>query len=261
VTRRRPPWTRIGVWLWTAAALVAVLLPVEALLAHASAGSLVAAWQAARQGPLTVSLTSSAAALALCLFLGSPLAYALARGSAGVATTLLELALLLPLLLPPLVVGLVLAYVLGPSSLWGTLLLRLGLNGLNSWPALTAAAFYESVPYYVLAAAAALAQVDPEAEAQAATLGRPPWWVARHVLLPRIAPGLSAALAMAWARAMGAFGAAVVVAYHPTGMPVAIWIALQEWGLGTALPLALVLLAVSLPLPLAARAIYGRLWL
>jgi molybdate/tungstate transport system permease protein len=76
--------------------------------------------------------------------------------------------------------------------------------------------------------------------------------VFRRVTLPLAAPGLSMALAVAWARAMGAFGAVVVVAYHPYGLPLQIWTTLQETGLASALPFALVLLVVALPLPLAA---------
>ena len=61
--------------------------------------------------------------------------------------------------------------------------------------------------------------------------------------------GFAIAAAMAWARIVGAFGAPVVVAYHPSGLPVAIWIQLQEQGLPAALGLALWLIIVSLPLP------------
>jgi molybdate/tungstate transport system permease protein len=56
---------------------------------------------------------------------------------------------------------------------------------------------------------------------------------------------------MAWARAMGAFGAPIVVSYHPAGLPVGLWIVLEEFGLPAALPLALLLVLAALPLPLA----------
>jgi molybdate/tungstate transport system permease protein len=72
------------------------------------------------------------------------------------------------------------------------------------------------------------------------------------VTLPLAAPGLAMALAVAWARAMGAFGAVVIIAYHPYGIPMQIFTTLQETGLPSALPYALVLLVVALPLPLAA---------
>ncbi len=76
--------------------------------------------------------------------------------------------------------------------------------------------------------------------------------MSRRVTLPLAAPGLAMALAVAWARAMGAFGAVVIIAYHPFGIPLQIWTTLQETGLASALPFALVLLVVALPLPLAA---------
>jgi molybdate/tungstate transport system permease protein len=63
---------------------------------------------------------------------------------------------------------------------------------------------------------------------------------------------MAMAMAIAWARAMGAFGAVIIIAYHPTGLPLQIWTTLQETGLPSALPYALVLLVVALPLPIAA---------
>jgi molybdate/tungstate transport system permease protein len=89
-------------------------------------------------------------------------------------------------------------------------------------------------------------------EQQAALLGDRPARVARRVTLPLAAPGLAMAFAVAWARAMGAFGAVIIVAYHPYGLPLQIWTSLQETGLASALPFALVLLVVALPLPIAA---------
>ncbi len=74
----------------------------------------------------------------------------------------------------------------------------------------------------------------------------------RRITLPLAAPGLAMSLAVAWARAIGAFGAVVIIAYHPFGIPMQIFTTLQETGLYTALPYALVLLVVALPLPLAA---------
>ena len=111
---------------------------------------------------------------------------------------------------------------------------------------------YESAPYYVLGAQAAFAAVDPRLEQQAGLLGDRPRRVFRRVTLPLAAPGLAMSLAVAWARAMGAFGAVVIIAYHPYGIPLQIYTTLQETGLASALPFALVLLVVALPLPLAA---------
>jgi len=76
--------------------------------------------------------------------------------------------------------------------------------------------------------------------------------VFRRVTLPLASPGLATALAIAWARAMGAFGAVIIIAYHPYGLPLQIYTTLDQTGLPNALPYALVLLVVALPLPLAA---------
>ena len=111
---------------------------------------------------------------------------------------------------------------------------------------------YESAPYYVLGAQAAFGGVDTRLEQQAGLLGDRPFTVFRRITLPLAAPGLAMSLAVAWARAIGAFGAVVIIAYHPFGIPMQIFTTLQETGLFTALPYALVLLVVALPLPLAA---------
>ena len=104
----------------------------------------------------------------------------------------------------------------------------------------------------MLGAKAAFASVDPRLEQQAGQLGDRPRRVFRRVTLPLAAPGLAMSLAVGWARAMGAFGAVLIIAYHPYGIPMQIYTTLQETGLASALPFALVLLVVALPLPLAA---------
>lgn len=236
------------------AAVVWIILlgPVITLLFHLSWG---AAWQALRQPgaltPLVVSLESGGVTLAVLVVLGTPLGWLLARGrlpwprvwEAGVLTSLL---------LPPLVIGLLLVFMVGPYTPIGQALGTLHLSATNTFLALVIAQVYESAPYYVLGAQAAISAVDPRLEQQAALLGDPPARVARRVTLPLAAPGLAMALAVAWARAMGAFGAVIIVAYHPYGLPLQIWTQLQETGLPSALPFALVLLVIALPLPLAA---------
>ena len=104
----------------------------------------------------------------------------------------------------------------------------------------------------MVGAQAAFAAVDPQFEQQAQLLGDRPLRSFRRVTLPLAAPGLAMALSVAWARAIGAFGAVLMIAYHPYGIPLQIYNQLQVAGLATALPFALVLLVVALPLPLAA---------
>lgn len=231
---------------------LALLGPVIALATHLSWSAITSALSApGALEPLVVSAESGAVALGVLLLLGTPLGWALARGTLPFPR-LWETGVLASLLLPPLVVGLLLVFMVGPYTPIGQWLATMHLSATDTFLALVIAQVYEAAPYYVLGAQAAFGAVDPRLEQQAALLGDPPRRVFRRVTVPLAAPGLSMALAIAWARAMGAFGAVVIVAYHPTGLPMQIWTTLQETGLASALPFALVLLVVALPLPIAA---------
>jgi molybdate/tungstate transport system permease protein len=231
---------------------IALLGPVITLLTHLSGSAIVSSLTApGALQPLVVSLESGAVTVAVLLLLGTPLARMMARGTLPFPRVW-EAGVLCSLLLPPLVIGLVLVFMVGPFTTIGQLLADVHLSATNTFLALVIAEVYESVPYYVLGAQAAFSAVDPRLEQQAALLGDRPWRVLRRVTLPLAAPGLAMALALAWARAMGAFGAVIIIAYHPYGLPLQIYTTLQETGLASALPFALVLLVVALPLPLAA---------
>ena len=231
---------------------VALLGPVITLLAHLSWSQVSAALSVpGALDPLLTSVESGVITLAVLLVLGTPLAWKLARGSLPFPR-FWEAGVLCSLLLPPLVIGLLLVFMVGPYTPIGELLGHVHLSATNTFLALVIAEVYESAPYYVLGAQAAFAAVEPAIEEQAALLGDRPSRVARRVTLPLAAPGLAMALAVAWARAMGAFGAVVIIAYHPYGIPLQIWTTLQETGLASALPFALLLLVAALPLPIAA---------
>jgi len=231
---------------------IALLGPVIALATHLSWSAITSSLSApGALDPLIISAESGALTLAVLLLLGTPLAWALARGTLPFPR-LWEAGVLASLLLPPLVIGLLLVFMVGPFTPIGQWLGALHLSATNTFLALVIAQVYEAAPYYVLGAQAAFGSVDYRLEQQAALLGDTPRQVLRRVTVPLAAPGLAMALAVSWARAMGAFGAVVIVAYHPTGLPMQIWTSLQETGLASALPFALVLLVVALPLPIAA---------
>ena len=243
-----------GILSVAAAALIwiALLGPVITLFGHLSWGAVVHAlsYQGALD-PLVVSLESGGVTLAILFLFGTPLARMLAKGTLPFPR-IWEAGLLCSLLLPPLVIGLLLVFMVGPYTTFGNLIGHFNLSATNTFLALVIAQVYEAAPYYVLGAQAAFSLVDPRLEEQAALLGDRPGRVFRRVTFPLAAPGLAMALAIAWARAMGAFGAVLIIAYHPYGLPLQIFTTLQETGLPSALPYALVLLVVALPLPLAA---------
>jgi molybdate/tungstate transport system permease protein len=233
---------------------LALLGPIIALLTHLSGHAIVSALTGAGNlDPLVTSLASGGVTLAVLLVFCTPLAWMLARGSLPFPRVW-EAGVLCMLLLPPLVIGLLLIFMVGPYTPIGQLLNATPwhLSVTNTFLALVIAEVYESAPYYLIGAQSAFADVDPRLEQQAALLGDRPLRVFRRVTLPLAAPGLGMALAVGWARAMGAFGAVIIIAYHPYGLPLWIWLTQQETGLASALPYALFLVVVALPLPLAA---------
>jgi molybdate/tungstate transport system permease protein len=231
---------------------VALLGPVITLITRMSPGDIWAALSGPGDlDPLLTSVESAGVTLVVLVCFCTPLAMMLARGRLPFPRVW-EAGILCSLLLPPLVIGLLLVFMVGPYTWIGSLLAWMNQSATNTFLALVIAEVYESAPYYVLGAQAAFASVDPQLEEQAALLGDRPARVLRRVTLPLAAPGLAMSLAISWARAIGAFGAVVIIAYHPFGVPMQIYTTLQETGLYTALPYALVLLVVALPLPLAA---------
>lgn len=253
--RALPRARTASAWLSVGGALVvwvALLGPVITLIAHLSWGTFWSALSApGALDPLVTSVESGLVTLLILVVCGTPLGYLMARGRLPFPRVW-ETGVLCGLLLPPLVIGLLLVFMVGPYTWIGSILNWFHQTATNTFLALVIAEVYESAPYYVLGAQAAFAGVEPRLEQQAALLGDPPRRVFRRITLPLAAPGLAMSLAVAWARAMGAFGAVVIIAYHPTGIPLQIFTTLQETGLPSALPFALVLLVVALPLPLFA---------
>ncbi len=194
------------------------------------------------------SLSLTAIALAVDVAVGTPVAYYLARSGCR-DRIVWEAAVLLSVLMPPLALGILLSLAFGPQTALGAWLLRVGIPTSNSPLAFATTQVYASIGYYILAARAALAAVPRELEQVAALLGSTPLQVFWRVTFPLAKLGLAAAVSIAWVRALGEFGAVVVTAYYPSGMPVQIWINLQDAGMPAVLPLLIVFLLTALPLP------------
>jgi molybdate/tungstate transport system permease protein len=197
---------------------------------------------------VSVSLILTGVALLFDVALGTPVAWYLARHN-GRDTIVWEAAVLVSVLMPPLALGILLSLAFGPATAPGAWLLRMGLPTSNSPLAFIATQIYVSIGYYIVAARAALAAVPGDLERMAALLGLRPYQVFRRVTFPLARLGFAAALSLAWVRALGEFGAVIVTAYYPSGMPVQIWINLQDAGMPAVLPLLVVFLLTALPLP------------
>ncbi len=234
-----------------------LVLPTVALLIRAPWGAMPAQLTSPTIATaMRLSLVSATLATALCLVLGLPLAWVLARSRAP-GVRLLRALVTVPLVLPPVVGGVALLLLLGRRGLIGGLLYEhLGLSLPFTTAAVVLAEAFVAMPFLVLAVEGALRGADARFEEAAATLGASRWYTFRRVTLPLITPGVAAGTVLAWARAMGEFGATVTFAGSFPGttqtMPLAVYLAL-ETDPEAAITLALLLLAVSVAVLTALR--------
>jgi molybdate/tungstate transport system permease protein len=193
---------------------------------------------------LVTSLLSASLALAVAALLGVPLAYLLARRDFP-GRSLLTLLVYLPLVFPPVVSGIMLLLVYGPYGPIGAPFANAGLELDSSFVGVVLAQTFVASPFVIIAARSAFEAVDPAFEQVATTLGKGSWTIFWRVNLPVARTGIIAGLLLGWLRALGEFGATIVLAYHPYTLPVYLYVQLSGTGVSAALPLALLALGVS----------------
>lgn len=201
--------------------------------------------------PLWISLATSITATVLTFVLGLSAA-AWRESRAGFAAALIDGIFLLPLVLPPTVVGFFLLLLLGRNGPAGKLLMQFGATIVFSWPATVIAATVVAFPLMYLTARAALEQIDPHLLQAARTLGASEWRVFREIALPQAWPGILAGTILSFARALGEFGATLMVAGNIPGktetIPIAIYFAVEADEIHRALLWCGVDVAISLVL-------------
>ena len=178
-----------------------------------------------------LSAQVAVAATVLNALLGIPLAYILARRRFW-GRGLVDLLVTLPLVLPPTVTGYYLIVLLGRRGLLGAPLYEAtGWTVAFTWYAAVIAATVMALPLLVRTARAAIESVDRDLERAAYTLGRSEWQTALTVTLPLARNGILAGLVLAFARALGEFGATLMLAGNIPGrtttVPLAIYTAVQ----------------------------------
>jgi molybdate transport system permease protein len=240
--------------------LALLIVPLVGLVARAPWGELdgLLADPTARAA-VRLSLLTSLSALALATLLGVPLAWLYARRDFP-GRALLRALTVLPMVLPPVVGGVALLLAFGRRGLVGRPLAALtGVTLPFSSAGVVLAETFVALPFLVVTVEAGLRSADRRLEDAAATLGAGRWTILRRVTLPLAAPSLGAGMALAWARALGEFGATITFAGNLPGrtqtLPLAVYL-LLETDPGVAYLLSLVLLAVSIAVLLALR---GRL--
>ncbi|MEY2427051.1 MAG: molybdate transport system permease protein [Actinomycetota bacterium] len=247
----------------------ALVVAVGALAIAFFALPLVGLFQRARWSTLSDDLTTTAAldalrlsvlcalaAAALSVLFGTPLAWLLARAQ-WPGRRVVRALVLLPMVLPPVVGGVALlaAFSLG-SPIGGWLHDALDIQLTFSPAGVVMAQTFVAMPFYVITLEAALGSVDTRYEDAAASLGAGPLTVFRRVTLPLVAGSVAAGTVLAFARALGEFGATITFAGNIAGrtqtLPLDVYLAL-ETDPHAAIALSFVLVAVSLAALVALR--------
>jgi molybdate transport system permease protein len=208
---------------------------------------------------LQLSLLTTTLSTLLAVLLGLPVAYLLARRN-FVGKGVLETLVTLPTVLPPVVAGVALLLAFGRMGFIGRYLNLLGITIPFTTLAVVMAQTFIAAPFFVNSAKAGFAQLDRRYELAAYTLRASPLYTFFRVMLPLTRPALLSGIGLAWARALGEFGATITFAGNYQGvtqtMPIAVYVA-SESDLDKAIAISTVLLVVSFALLLVLR--LGRL--
>lgn len=261
--KRKPvskAWSR-----WPARVLVGILagsfflflgIPLASLLLHEPPALLWASMQQPEVlEALQLSILTTTISTLLAVLFGLPVAFVLARMHFP-GRKLLETLVTMPTVLPPVVAGVALLLTFGRFGLIGRYLSPLGITIPFTTVAVVMAQMFVSSPFFVNSARAGLEQLDTRYELAAYTLRASPFYAFRRIVIPLVRPALLAGVGLAWARALGEFGATITFAGNFPGitqtLPIAVYIA-SETDLDTAVAISVLLLAVSFGVLLALR--------
>ncbi len=197
---------------------------------------------------LRLSLVTASAAATLATLTGGPLGWIFARTTGGwIRAT--RAVVLLPLVLPPVVAGVALLATFGRRGLLGDALDVAGLQLPFTTLGVVIAQAFVALPFVVLTVETGVRNADRGLEEAASSCGASRWFAFRHVSLPLLGPSVLTAALLAWARALGEFGATITFAGNVAGetrtLPLAVVTALQA-DTDTALALSALLVVVSL---------------
>lgn len=250
-------WGRLKLVGTLAAAclLVALAMPVLALFLSMSPDALWAGLSDSRFIPaFWLSLRTSVVSLFLTVCGGLPLAWWLHRSSSKFVGAV-GLVVHVPIVVPPAVVGVALLSAFGREGLAGQVLQSIGVSLSFTPGAVVLSQVVVAAPFFIHAAATAFARVEPDLVAVARSLGASSTEAFLRVALPIALPGLISGASVAWARALGEFGATLLFAGNLSGvtqtLPLAIFSALEsDVRIAVVFSLALTLLGTALLLVL-----------
>ena len=229
--------------------LLFILLPLVALLVRVSPADLLRKLgdPMVRQA-VQLSFLTSAVSTVVAIFLGTPVAYQLARRRNTTFRRILDTLVDLPTVLPPAVAGIALLMAFGRRGLVGPWLDAVGIQIPFTAVAVVLAQTFIAAPLYIKSAAVGFTAIDPELRQAAALDGASRWQTFRFITVPLSWTALLSGVVACWARALGEFGATIIFAGNFPGrtqtMPLAIYLGF-EVDLDTALTLSVILVGTS----------------
>lgn len=199
--------------------------------------------------PLWISGKTAILATIICFFLGTISAWILTLKK-GKIQMILDGLFILPMVLPPTVLGFFLLLIFGKNGPIGNILFSLGINVIFSWPATVLAAFVVAFPLMYKTARGAFEQIDSNLLNAARTLGGSEWRIFWTITVPLAWHGIAAGTVLAFTRAIGEFGATLMIAGNIPGktqtIPIAIFFAVEGGDMTKALTWVLIIFILSL---------------
>lgn len=195
-----------------------------------------------------LSLFTSVTSTLICIFIALPVAYGLERFSIP-GKKIISVILDIPISLPPLVSGVALLLLFGTTE-FGNILARQGIKFIFSVNGIILAQFFIITPYMIRVLKSTIADISPRLEFVARTLGCSQWQAFYKITLPLARNGIIAGLVISWARAIGEFGCALMVAgatrMVTETLPIALYLNMSIGDLEMAMASATCLIIISL---------------
>lgn len=199
--------------------------------------------------PLIISMKTAVLSTLLTSIVGIPVSYVLARYK-GKLRGFIDGVLTLPLVLPPTVVGFFLLLIFGKNGFIGQALAKININIIFSWSATVIAATVVSFTMMYRTTRAAFEQIDNNMILAARTLGLSEFKIFYKIAIPLAFPGIIAGIILSFARAMGEFGATLMIAGNIPGktqtMPLAIFFAVEGGHMDKAIAWVAIITAISI---------------
>jgi sulfate transport system permease protein len=243
-----------------------ILVPIAALLVYSSQMTWAQYWQAVTDprvmASYRITLLSAAYSTLTVLIVGLLLAWILVRYRFP-GRALLDAVVDLPFALPTAVAGLTLSVLLAPGGWVGQFFTPYGIKISYAFPGLVVAMIFTSLPFVVRSVQPVLADIGPEYEEAAHSLGATDWQTTWRIVLPALVPALFTGASQAFVRSLGEFGAVVMIAgnvpYKTEVTSLMIFSRLAEYNYQAASAIATVVLGASLLLLFLLQVLQGRL--